>query len=203
MDIILSNFVFFFAVIDPIGTVPVFIAVTQHLNPKEKIQTAIKGTAIAFFVLMFFAVAGEVIFGAIDIPLSAFQIAGGIILFLFSLTMIFGDSKPEDEIKQLKSNPQTAVFPLAIPSIASPGAIMAAVILTDNNRFSIAEQAQVLVSMCIVLSITLALLLGASVIYRFIGDVGASITSRVMGMILSALAVAQILAGISQYFQLA
>ena len=203
MEVVLSNLIFFFAVIDPIGSVPVFIAVTQHLSAKQKAQTAIKATLIAFFVLMFFAIAGEMIFTAIEIPLSAFQIAGGIILFLFSLTMIFGDSKPEDELKQLANNPQTAVFPLAIPSIASPGAIMAAVILTDNNRFSIIEQAQVLVSMSIILLVTLALLLSASVIYRFIGGIGASVTSRVMGMILSSLAITQILTGISHYFNLA
>lgn len=202
MDAFLANFVFFFAVIDPIGTVPVFIAVTQHLNAKQKIQTAMKATLIAFFVLLFFAVGGEVIFTAIEIPLSAFQIAGGIILFLFSLTMIFGDSKPEDEIKQLKHTPKSVVFPLAIPSIASPGAIMAAVVLTDNNRFSLLEQAQVLTSMSIVLLITLVLLFCASFIYRLIGEVGSSITSRVMGMILSSLAVTQVLAGLSQYFNL-
>ena len=90
MEIILSNLVFFFAVIDPIGSVPVFIAVTQHLSTKQKIQTAIKATIIAFCVLIFFAVAGEVIFTAIEIPLSAFQIAGGIIL-LFLPNLVSDD----------------------------------------------------------------------------------------------------------------
>ncbi len=202
MENFIANFVLFFAVIDPIGTVPVFIAVTKQLTHQQKLMTATKAVTIAFFVLLFFAVAGELIFTAIDIPLSAFQIAGGIILFLFALTMILGDGKPESEIKQLETQNQTAAFPLAIPSIASPGAILAAVIMTDNSRFSIMEQASVILSMTSVLVITLILLLCSGFLYRIIGSSGANITSRVMGIILASLAVTQVLTGISVYFKL-
>lgn len=202
MESFIANFVLFFAVIDPIGTVPVFIAVTKQLTPKQKALTAVKAVIIAFFVLLFFAVAGELIFTAINIPLSAFQIAGGIILFLFALTMILGDGKPESEIKQLESHHQTAAFPLAIPSIASPGAILAAVIMTDNSRFSIMEQVGVILCMTSVLAITLLLLLCSGFLYRIIGSNGANITSRVMGIILASLAVTQVLTGISTYFKL-
>ena len=125
MSEILSNFIFFFAVIDPIGTVPVYIAVTRSYSDGERRAIALKATLFAFLVLLFFVVAGEPILNAIDIPVEAFQIAGGIVLFLFALTMIFGDSKPEEELKMATNASDTAIFPLAVPSIASPGAMLA------------------------------------------------------------------------------
>jgi len=91
----IATFIFFFAVIDPIGTVPVFIAVTSQYEERIKRRIAVKATLVSAAILLFFVVAGEVILTAIDIPLSAFQIAGGIVLFLFALSMIFGEKKPE------------------------------------------------------------------------------------------------------------
>ena len=90
MNDLIATFVFFFAVIDPIGTVPVFIAVTSRYDDKIKRQVAVKATLVATIVLLFFVVGGEVLLIAIEVPLPAFQIAGGIVLFLFALTMIFG-----------------------------------------------------------------------------------------------------------------
>ncbi len=128
-----ATFIIFFAVIDPIGTVPVFIAVTSHFDKSERNKIALIATLVAAMILIFFVVAGELILTAMSIPLSAFQVAGGIVLFLFALTMIFGESKPDEEIKLAHNHQETAVFPLAIPSIASPGAMLAAVLLTENN----------------------------------------------------------------------
>ena len=93
-----ATFIFFFAVIDPIGTVPVFISVTTQYSEKIKRQIAIRSIFTAAAILVFFVIAGEVILNAIDIPLAAFQVAGGMVLFLFALTMIFGQSKPEEEL---------------------------------------------------------------------------------------------------------
>ena len=87
----------------------------------------------------FFIVLGEIILNAIDIPLPIFQIAGGIVLFLFALTMIFGESKPEEEMSHIKSKDDKAVFPLAMPSLASPGAILAAILLTENSNNNLKE----------------------------------------------------------------
>lgn len=202
MQEFVTNFIFFFAVIDPIGTVPVFIAVTSPYKEKDKRKIAIKATLISALILVFFVVVGEIILTAIEIPLSAFQIAGGIVLFLFALTMIFGDSKPEEEIKMLKNVSETAVFPLSVPSIASPGAMLAAVLLTENNRFNLFEQALTTVSMLCVLLIVMILMLAASKVHRLIGDSGASIISRVMGLILASVAVTNALAGIKEYFSL-
>lgn len=95
---IVSVFITFFAVIDPIGTVPVFIAVTRHIAEHDRWRVALRATLTSAAILIFFVVAGELILTAMGIPLSAFQIAGGIVLFLFALDMIFGDSKPEEEV---------------------------------------------------------------------------------------------------------
>ena len=197
-----SIFIFFFAVVDPIGTVPVFIAATSPHDEKEKRKIAILATLAAAGILVFFVVAGELILTAMDIPLSAFQVAGGIILFLFALTMIFGESKPEEEVKLITNVNETAIFPLAIPSIASPGAMLAAVLLTENAKYTFVEQAQVTAILLAVLVVVLVLMLAASWIHRFIGNSGASIISRVMGLILASVAVANTLEGLKIYFEL-
>lgn len=194
--------IYFFAVIDPIGTLPVFIATTKHHTPRQQRIIALIAFAVSSLILLFFIVAGEIILTAMHIPLPAFQIAGGIILFIFALTMIFGESKPEQEIKLASTLRETAVFPIAVPSIASPGAMLAAVLLTKNNVYTLWEQAQTAAMMMIVLVITLILMLAASIIMRLIGSAGASIISRVMGFILAALATTNVLAGISDYFGL-
>ena len=153
-------------------------------------------------ILLFFIVAGEIILTAMHIPLAAFQIAGGIVLFLFALSMIFGESKPEQEIKMAATIRETAVFPVAVPSIASPGAMLAAVLLTKNNVYTMWEQAQTAAMMMIILLITLIFMLASSLIIRIIGSAGANIISRVMGFILASLATTNILIGISDYFGL-
>jgi multiple antibiotic resistance protein len=200
MSDIIATFIFFFAVIDPIGTVPVFIAVTSRYDDRMKRQIAIRAILISALVLIFFVVAGELILTAINIPLAAFEIAGGIVLFLFALSMIFGDSKPEEEIKLATSGHETATFPLAVPSIASPGAMLAAVLLTENDQFSISEQVETTIIMIAVLLVVLILMLNATRVHRLIGNSGASIVSRVMGLILASVAVSSVLAGIKQYF---
>lgn len=197
-----SAFVFLWAVIDPIGTVPVFIAATQKHPEKDKRKIAVEAVFIAACVLLFFLVAGQFLLEEMGIPLSAFQVAGGIVLFLFSLTMIFGESKPETEIEIVKSGRDTAIFPIAIPSIAGPGAIMAIVLLTDNHRFNIIYQVYMAFIMLFVLIVTLLLLLIASYIQRLIGDSGASVISRIMGLIMGAVAINSILVGIKVFFSL-
>lgn len=202
IDSFVADFIFFFAVIDPIGTIPVFIAVTSAFDVALKRQIAFKATFISALLLLFFVCVGEIILEAIDIPLSAFQIAGGIVLFLFALTMIFGESKPDEEIKMVDKAHETAVFPLAVPSIAGPGPMLAAVLLTQNDTHTILEQVQTGVAILVVLAIVLIFLLLAGSIHRFIGNSGASIISRVMGLILSAVAVKNILDGLKDYFSL-
>ncbi|MGJ8692825.1 MAG: MarC family protein [Thalassotalea sp.] len=198
---ILAVFITFFAVIDPIGTVPVFIAVTDKYDQKTKRRIALLSTFVSACVLLFFVAVGEIVLTALAIPLPAFQISGGIILFLFALTMIFGDSKPDEEIKLLEqSHKETAIFPLAVPSIASPGAMLAAVLLTKNTVYSIWEQIQTALVMLSVLALVYVLMLLSGFINRLIGNSGASVISRVMGLILSAVATTNVLSGLTEYF---
>ncbi len=198
----ISSFVLLWAVIDPIGSVPVFIAATQRHPERDKKKIAVQAVLIAACILLFFLVAGQFLLEEMGIPLSAFQVAGGIVLFLFSLSMIFGESKPENEIKIIKSGRDTAIFPVAIPSIAGPGAILAIVLLTDNHRFNIFYQIYMALIMLLVLVFTLIMLMIASYIHRLIGDSGASVVSRVMGLILGAVAINQVLLGIKLFFGL-
>lgn len=202
MSDILATFIFFFAVIDPIGTVPVFISVTKRYEEKIKRKIALRAVIVSALILVFFVVAGEVILTAINIPLAAFQVAGGIVLLLFGLSMIFGESKPEEEMKMIKDFSETAIFPLAVPSIASPGAMLAAVLLTENDRYNLWEQAETTLVILLVLVIVFVLMLAASWVHRFIGNSGASIISRVMGLILASVAISNILSGIKEYFSL-
>ena len=199
---LLATFIVFFAVIDPIGTVPVFIAVTSHFDADAKNKIALIATLVAAAILLFFVVAGEIILTAMSIPLPAFQIAGGIVLFLFALTMIFGESKPDEEVKLAHNHHDTAIFPLAVPSIASPGAMLAAVLMTENQRYSLWEQAQTAAMMLAVLLVAYLLMLLSGQINRLIGSSGASVVSRVMGLILASVATSNTLAGIKLYFGL-
>jgi multiple antibiotic resistance protein len=197
-----ATFIVFFAVVDPIGTVPVFIAVTSHFDNAARKRIALIASLVAAAVLLFFVVAGELILIALSIPLPAFQIAGGIVLFLFALSMIFGESKPDEEVKLAHNHHEAAVFPLAVPSIASPGALLAAVLLTENNRFSLWEQIQTVSMMLAVLFVTYLLMLVAGRVNRLIGSSGASVISRVMGLILASVATSNTLTGIKLYFGL-
>ncbi len=195
-----ATFIVLFAVIDPIGTVPVFIAVTRGYEPKAKRKIALIATAVSALVLIFFVIAGEFILTAMSVPISAFQISGGIVLFLFALSMIFGESKPEEETRLAENTNETAIFPLAVPSIAGPGAMLAAVLLTENSKYDFAQQVQTVFVIMLVLLIALLLMLAASGIQRLIGDSGASVISRIMGLILTAVATTNILTGLRGYF---
>lgn len=197
----ISRFVVLWAVIDPIGTVPVFLSATSERTPAERRRIAWIATLAAAGILLFFIVAGEPVLFAMGVPLLAFQIAGGIVLFLFALTMIFGESKPEGETKLLRSVQDTAIFPLATPSIASPGAMMAVVLLTENQRHTLLDQAFTAGIMLLVVSMAFCLMLMAEPISKLIGSGGASIVSRVMGLILASIAATHVLEGAKEYFQ--
>lgn len=205
LSILITQFVVLWAVIDPIGTVPVYLSQTQQLSIEQKRLVAIKAVAIATGVLFFFLVAGQYLLEAMEIPLEAFQAAGGLVLLLFALSMIFGESKPEIETKISQEMGHShistlAVYPLAIPSIASPGAMMAIVMLTDNHRYSIVDQSLTALVMLVILIVTLLLLLIATKLQKVLGVVGPAIISRVMGLILAAVAVNNLLLGIKNFY---
>lgn len=196
-----GKFMIMWAVIDPIGTLPVFVSATANCTVTQRRRVAFIASLTAAGILLFFIAVGETILRAMGVPLTAFQIAGGIVLFLFALTMILGESKPEGEAKMLNRVEETAVFPLATPSIASPGAMMAVVLLTENKTHTLLDQVSTAAIMLVVVSATYGLMLSAGTISRVIGRGGASVVSRVMGLILASVAATNVLEGTKQYFQ--
>ncbi|MFV0571997.1 MAG: MarC family protein [Xanthomarina gelatinilytica] len=198
---IITKIFFLIAVIDPFGSVPVYLEATKQLDESLKKKVAIRASLIAFLILLFFIVIGQIILEGMDVTLDAFQISGGVILFLFALTMIFGEGKPETEKHLIKDYKHVTIFPVAIPSIASPGAIMAVVLLTDNHVFNIQEQALTSVLVLIVIGITMLMLLMANLVQKKIGEYGITVISKIMGLILAAYAVQSILSGLKDFFQ--
>lgn len=193
---ILREFIMLLVVIDPVGSIPVFLYAVTSVPKKLHRRFAIRAVFIAGIVLLAFLAAGQILLETLGLRFGSFQIAGGIILFLFALMMIFGDSKPESEIEEAgRDHLAGAVFPLAIPSIASPGAMLAIVVLTDNHQQPVSEQAITAGILIVILILTLLLLLVATYVHRVIGNTGASIVSRVMGIILASIAIDSILGG--------
>ncbi|MGI9534511.1 MAG: MarC family protein [Thermodesulfobacteriota bacterium] len=192
---ILKDFIMIFVTIDPIGTLSLFVPLTSGVDSKKRFEVAKRAVLFAGIILFAFLIVGQIVLSMIGVKLVSFQLAGGIILFLFSLQMVFGtvisqsDTKPEPDH-------DLAVFPLAIPSIASPGSIMAVVLLTDNHSHSYSEQGITMAVLLVVLLITLVILKLANPIHRIIGNSGSNIMIRVMGLILAALATQQIIEGI-------
>ncbi len=188
------------ATIDPIGTMALFAALTASMSPEERRRTALKAIAYAAVVLLGSIVIGQALLSAMGIRLVSVQLAGGVILFLFGLQMIFGSgvqsspAEPEHEM---------AVFPLAIPATATPGAILAVILLTDNHVHTIPVQVGTALITVAVLGVTMILLLNSGRILAVIGRSGASILTRVMGMILAALSVELVMnaLGIEQWIR--
>jgi multiple antibiotic resistance protein len=200
IDDLVTRLVLLWAVIDPIGTLPVFLSVTSHCSKSEKEGIARKAALVSGGILLFFILIGEVMLRAMGVSLEAFQIAGGIVLFLFALTMIFGESKPDSEIKLARSADDIAIFPLATPSVASPGAMMAVVLLTENDLHSVPDQMITAALMLVVIACVYGLMRSATLISNLIGSGGASIISRVMGLVLASIAASNVLEGIKLYY---
>jgi len=193
---VIRELIILFVVIDPIGTLPVFFFATRDVPEHLHWRFALRAVLVAGAVLFFFLIAGQLLLEGIGLRLGSFQIAGGVVLFLFAMTMVFGEAKPAREIEEAERDHMAgAVFPLAIPSIASPGAMLAVVILTDNHRNTLSDQAMTGVLLFLILLATLAILLLARPIKRLIGNTGANIVSRVMGIILATVAVDSVMSG--------
>ncbi len=197
-ELLLREFVTLFVVIDPIGSVPVYLFAVASVPAALHRRFAIRAVLIAAGVLLAFLVFGQLLLEGIGLRLGSFQVAGGVVLFLFALSMIFGESKPAREIEEAAQDDKLAgaVFPLAMPSIASPGAMLGIVILTENDSNPVTDQLVTAGLLLLVLAITLVLLLLATRVQRLIGTTGTSVISRVMGLILATVAVDAILGGL-------
>jgi multiple antibiotic resistance protein len=191
---LLRDFLMLWSTVDPIGTLALFAALTVGASAAERRRTAIRATLYSLAILVGAIVLGQLVLVGLGIRLLSLEVAGGIILFLFGLQMIFGKASDGPGAgNRPESGHDLAVFPLAVPSIASPGAIMAVILLTDNDRYGLVEQAATTAILVVVLAAACALMLLSGPVLRVIGANGAAILVRVMGMILAALSVELVL----------
>jgi len=180
--------------VDPISTLALFAGLTASLTAAERRGIAQRATFYAAIILVVAVVIGQIVLDAMGIRLLSLKVAGGIILFLFGLQMLFGSASRETGSHE--KGRDLAVFPLAVPTIAGPGAIMAVILLTDNDVYSVPEQIQTAVVLLVVLGLTYVLLLVSDAILRVIGQQGAAILVRVMGILLAALSVELVLSAL-------
>lgn len=185
---------------DPPGLAPIFLAVTAGMNAGERRQTALRGTIIAFVILTVFAVSGKSVLSMLGISLPAFRIAGGFLLFFIAFEMVFEKRQERKEkataIAITKDHIHNlAVFPLAIPLISGPGSISATILLAGNFQ-SVIERIQLIAVIAVVFLIILAALLVADRIDRILGQTGRAILTRLLGVLLSALAVQFVVDGV-------
>lgn len=193
----------FFATIGPLDVAAVFAALSSNFDSHLRKLMAVRGVVIATIILLVFAFFGEFFLSHMGISLPAFRTAGGILLLLIGIEMVFarssgGASTIHEEEVEAATRQDIAVFPLATPLIAGPGAIGAAILLMANTDGEILLQATVVASLLVILLFTLAALLIASQIQHFLGVTGQNVISRILGVLLSALAVQFIFDGIKQ-----
>jgi multiple antibiotic resistance protein len=196
---IVQDLVTLLVVINPIGKVPLFIALAGHLPRKEQIRIAARAVIVAAIVLMFFLTVGQPLLNYLGINIVSVQIAGGVILMIIGLRMVLEEVR-DPPIAASSTPEDIAVFPLAMPFIAGPGAIMTVMVLTDENLFSLRDQVETGLATLIVLAATFACLLGASAVNRLIGRTGANVVGRIMGLVLASLAVKAIVNGLHESF---
>ncbi|MCI5110889.1 MAG: MarC family protein [Marivita sp.] len=193
---LIPAFVTLFVVIDPIGLTPIFIALTAGMTAAQRRAIAIRATVIAAGLLFLFAFLGEQVLGFIGISMPAFRIAGGILLFLTALDMLFERrTKRREDKADADDLPDPSVFPIAIPLIAGPGAIASIILLVGQTDDAVG-MASVLGVMVAVLIIVFLLFLSAPLIERALGKTGIVVVTRLLGMLLAALSVQFVLDGI-------
>ena len=203
LDVLVLSTTTFFAVVGPIDVGVVFGALTGKQTNHQKRKTALTGVGVATFILLLFCLFGQAILANFGISISALRISGGILLLLVSIKMVFVEestatSTTKDEFEEAKTKVDISVFPLAIPLIAGPAAIGAAILLMAQYEDNIAEQIAVVSGLLIILIGTLFCMLLASQMQKFLGVTGINVIQRIFGVLLSALAVQFVIDGLMQ-----
>lgn len=198
-EIAVTAFVTLFVVVDPIGIAPVFIALTRGMTPGERRRAAVRAVAIGFGVLLLFGVAGEALLDAIGIGMPAFRVAGGLLLFVTALDMLFERRGERRGRNAADPPPDPSVFPLATPLIAGPGALASMILLVGQQSGQPAGQLAVYAMMIAVLGITFGLFMLATPLERLLGPTGINVVTRLLGMLLAALAVQFVMDGLRDY----
>ena len=202
LETALLAFTTFFATIGPLDTAALFPALTPRNTVGERRAMALKGCLIGGGILLFFALFGEGVLGAFGISLPALRTAGGVLLLLIAIDMVFarhsgGTSTTADEQAEAATKPDISVFPLATPLIAGPGAIGAAILLVAEAKRDPVKIAIVVGALLAVVLLTYLLLLGSAQVQKLLGITGLQVIARVMGVLLAALAVQFLFDGIA------
>jgi multiple antibiotic resistance protein len=200
IELFASAFATFFVVIDPPGCAPIFASLTAGATPAHRRAMAVRSVMVAAAILFAFAIFGEVFLRALGISLDAFRIAGGVMLFLIALEMVFEkrQERRESRAEEVKAQPtieDVSVFPMGIPMIAGPGSIASAMLLMSRGT-GWAESLTVLAALGGVLLLTMVALLVAGPLMRLVGHKIEAMITRVLGVILAALAVQFVIDGI-------
>lgn len=204
LDVIVHSLVLFLVILDPIGVAVVFAGLAPYEDGEMRRRIAIRSTTIAGLLILLFGVIGGPLLTALDVTMPALRIAGGILLFLLATDMVFarqsGMRKPtaseENELRRQRDM-DISVFPLAFPLLAGPGALTS-IVLSVGKAQGVLALTCVFGSLLAVLALTLAALLAAGNLTRLLGLTGANVISRVLGIILAALAAQYVVDGISQ-----
>ena len=201
MALFVSALASFLVIIDPPGCAPIFASLTTGTSASHRRKMAIRSALIAWCILLFFALLGEALLSTLGITLAAFRLAGGIMLFIIALEMVFEKrtQRREERAQQVEAAEDISVFPMAIPMIAGPGSIATAMLLTSRAQ-GLAESLVVLGAMTLVILITLAALLAAGPIMRLVGAKLEAMITRILGVILAALAAQFVVDGLLQSF---
>ena len=199
IEIFVQSFVLYFVVIDPIGSAPIFFVVTKNLSVDDKIKTAMNSTTFAFLILVFFALLGNYIFNHLNITFPALKIAGGIILFLVSLEMLFNKRQERKEENANFDTDNVSIFPLAIPLLAGPAAIISVVVSVSNIGSNYINQIVGIAALVIVMSMTFVSFFTVSKFEKMVNKKLINIFSSIIAIILAGLSVQYILDGISEF----
>lgn len=204
-DIMVHSLITLFVTIDPIGLAPLFLAVTAGMDTQARKQVAIRAFFISTVILLAFAFIGSSILSSIGITMPAFRIAGGLLLFWIAFEMVFErrqarKTKSAERAVTMDEIRNVSVFPLSIPLIAGPGAISAIILLSASSRDWM-SQAQVLLALVLMTGAVLAVFLIAPRIEKILGDTGRIVLTRLLGLLLAALAVQFMADGVSAFIQ--
>ena len=206
MEQFLSNFIVLFSVVDPIGVAWLFAAMSHDASWQEQRRMAINATLLASSILLVFFFSGTILLDWFGITIPAFRIAGGALLFLLSIDMVFARqtglrSTTSNEQDEASHKQDISVFPLAFPLLAGPGAITTILLMTSTSTSSPVHWESLMV-LVIVIVITLLALLFSPVLVKSLGETGANVISRILGLLLAALAVQYVVDGIKTAFEL-
>jgi multiple antibiotic resistance protein len=199
-DQLLQFFVTFLVVVEPIGVIPIFIAMTEGVTEKERRRMARKGVAIAGIIFLLFAFGGGAFLRLLGISLDAFRIFGGLLLFLIALEMVFarqnGSRSSQTEVEEGKARTDISVFPLAFPFIAGPGSLTTILLAFGPATSDPLLFGGLLVCVALALLCALLTLYLVGPINRVMGVTGANVMNRLFGVLLGALAVQYVLDGL-------